>query len=134
MPEKGTQTPSPAPDLIPAKNDPRDQREVSHSWVVSMEGSPNQQRQVCQSQIVSAKGFTPPPVPLLCPLVAALRLVFATMKSRVTVPVSQTCRHTHPELLNRLELSLNRLGAEVSWLPYSRLPPFSRPPERGLGV
>jgi hypothetical protein len=59
MPEKGTQTPSPSPDLIPAKNDPRDQREVSHSWVVSMEGSPNQQRQVCQSQTVSAKGFTP---------------------------------------------------------------------------
>src|SRR5580704_9424384 len=57
MLKKGTQTPSPSPDLIPARNHPRDhsiKSEICHNG-----GVQPKQRQVCQSQIVSTEGFTP---------------------------------------------------------------------------
>jgi hypothetical protein len=57
MLEKGTPTPSPSPDLIPATNRVRDGSIKSE--IVSMEGFNEDQRQLCQSQIVSTEGFTP---------------------------------------------------------------------------
>jgi len=54
---KGTPTPSPSPDLIPATNSST--RWLIKSGIGSMEGFNEDQRQVCQSQIVSTEGFTP---------------------------------------------------------------------------
>jgi hypothetical protein len=57
MLKKGTQTPSPPPDLIPARNRPRDHSIKSEICLNG--GVQPKQRQVCQSQIVSTEGFTP---------------------------------------------------------------------------
>src|SRR6266478_9519314 len=57
MPKKGTQTPSTSPDLIPARNRPRDHSIKSEICLNG--GVQPKQRQVCQSQIVSTAGFTP---------------------------------------------------------------------------
>ena len=56
MLEKGTQTPSPSPDLIPARNRPRDGSIKSE--IVSMEG-PTKQNGKCANQRLSQPRGSP---------------------------------------------------------------------------
>jgi hypothetical protein len=65
MLENGTQTPPPSPDLIPARNRPRDGSIKSE--IVSMEGATKQNGKCANQRLSQARGSPHDLVPKLCP-------------------------------------------------------------------
>jgi len=64
MLEKGTQTPSPAPDLIPARNRPRDGSLKAE--IVSMEGCNENNSKCANRRLSQPRGSPHATVPELC--------------------------------------------------------------------
>src|ERR1700674_526850 len=64
MLEKGTPTPSPSPDLIPAKNRPRDGSIKSE--IVSMEGATKQNGKCANQRLSQPRGSPHLDVPVVC--------------------------------------------------------------------
>src|SRR5438445_13728976 len=65
MLEKGTQTPSPSPDLIPARNRPRDGSLKAE--IVSMEGCNENNSKCANRRLSQPRGSPQWTVPKLCP-------------------------------------------------------------------